>query len=217
MADATETDNARALAALLEHIEQERTRRREALLDAARREAREIEAAARGEANRRVREVVAGERARREEQLRQARAAAAAQLRERRQARLCQQLEAARERLGQELEARWHEPRARRRWIHMALQQALQHLTPGSWLVHYPPGLDPAELERARRVLARARPQVRLECAADPELAAGLRVTQGNAELDTDLATLLRSHARVEGLLRAALPGQPDAPGRETP
>ncbi|HYW93053.1 MAG TPA: hypothetical protein VFA95_11455 [Gammaproteobacteria bacterium] len=217
MPDSAPIDNARALDALLAHIERERARRREALLDAARREARALEAAARGEANRRVRQVVARERARRDERLQRARAEAAAQRRERRQVQLRHRLDEARARLGPALEDRWRDSRARRRWIHLALQEALWHLTPGTWRVQYPPGLDSAELERARRVLARVRPDVRLACAADPALAAGLRITQGAAQLDTGIAALLRSRARVEGLLRAALSGQLDASRRDAP
>jgi len=217
MPDSTQTDNAGALEALLGHIERERVRRRDALLEAGRREAREIEAAARREANRRVREVVARERLRREEQLQQARAEAAAQLRDRKQALLRHRLDEAGTRLGPALEQRWRDRRGRRRWIHMALQEALSHLTPGTWQVHHPPGLDATELDRAQRVLERVRPQVRLEAAADPELAAGLRITQGAAQLDTGIAALLRSRARVDGLLRAALPDAPEPAGRDEP
>jgi len=179
--------------ALLALVDGYREGRRAELLGKAREEARATLLEASRQARRRVHDAIVAERAR----CAAAVSAAEAQLRTRRrlahQAREAAMVAAGWERLRSALAARWADPAGRRRWAEASLERAGEVLPRGAWEVRHGPGWPEAE----RQALAGPG----LTFAAEPAIAAGLRVRAGHNVLDATLEGLLADRKAIEGRL----------------
>jgi hypothetical protein len=193
-------------AALLALVEDDRRRQCDALRDAAEAQAAALRAQAHAQARARVNEALSAARERRDAAL--AAAEARRQTRERllRQGRASAALGAAWAALPGELERRWREPAARSAWLTDALARAARELDGdgAAWRIRHAEGLPAAELDTAIRSAP-----VRVECAADPSLRAGLRIAREGNVLDATLDGLLGDRAAVAGAILRRLEDAP--------
>lgn len=204
-----ETDNERALTALLAYIDRERQRRRTAILEAAEQEARALVRSGRRESRRRVHEVVEHQRRERHSRLRSADATEQARIREREHAIVRERLDRAWRSLGEQLERRWRKADDRRQWLQALLQSAARHLPGGDWQLEHAGECGTRELERALKALREQRTDVQIHCASVEDMSPGLRIRAGSATLDATRAALMGRRAHVEGLLLGALGARP--------
>ena len=188
--------------ALLDLVEQYRSRRCAELLDPARAEARETVRAAIVDARRRVSTAIAEERKRLDAEVGAVEAALATDRRLSAQRHAVQLLAAAWSDLRMRLLARWQAPTTRARWTETYLQRALQAVPLGKdgWSIEHH-GAWTGE-ERAHQ-LAWLREQgvSALKVVEDPAITAGFRVVGGHNVLDATLDGLLADRAQIEGRL----------------
>jgi uncharacterized protein YecE (DUF72 family) len=188
--------------ALLDLVEQYRSRRCTELLDPARAEARETIRAAIAEARRRVSTAIAEERKRRDAEVGAVEAALATDRRLSAQRHAVQLLAVAWSDLRTRLLARWQSPATRRRWTETYLKRALQAVPrgPDGWTIEHHNAWNGEELERGLAWL-REQGVNSLKVVEDPAIAAGFRVVGGHNVLDATLDGLLADRAQIEGRL----------------
>ena len=103
--------------------------------------------------------------------------------------------------LRQALMDRWQAPETRQRWVALALSDAQHRLPLGDWLVRHPRCWPEEEWATTARELG-ARSETLRFC-ADDDVAAGLIISSGGAELDMSQDGLLRDRARLEARMIA--------------
>jgi len=187
--------------ALLDLVEQYRTRRSAELLEPAMAEARATRRAARAESRRRVTTAIAEERKRMALEVGTVEAALATDRRLASQRHAVQLLTDAWRDLRARLRMRWDDESSRARWTERHLKRALQAVPPtAGWLVQFHRAWTEPERVRAQQWLdAHGGPAVRFE--EDASIEAGFRIVGGHNVLDATLEGLLADRAQLQGRL----------------
>lgn len=211
MTDETIHDGGKAVRRLLEYLEDQRTRRCEEILARADAEAEELRRGARHRALELVREAVRRERSRRAARLREEEARIDARFRRERFRRERNGLKRARKRIAAVLVRRWQgDADARREWVRLTCEYAVDYLPDGEWRVTHPPDWDPEEARPLMKLLQRVRSNVKV--AFDPgEQDSGLLVFCGSASVDSRPGGLMADRRRLDGLLLRAMEKAGDA------
>lgn len=116
--------------------------------------------------------------------------------------------------LRQALQSRWEAPDSRQRWVTLAFAEAQHRLPAGGWLVRHPRSWPEADRTAIERQLEAQGEPARFF--ADDDIAAGVIIVAGGAELDMTLDGLLRDRARLEARI-IALSKKAGAPGAAPP
>jgi hypothetical protein len=187
--------------ALLDLVEQYKTRRCAELLEPAQAEARATIRAALAEARRRVSTAIAEERKRRALEVGAVEAALATDRRLAAQRHAVQLLAGAWLDLRARLIARWTAAPTRARWIDAHLRRALQAVPPtAGWRIEHHPLWGAAERAREHERLREGGvTEVRFVEATD--IAAGFRIVGGHNVLDATIDGLLADRTQLEGRL----------------
>jgi hypothetical protein len=188
----------RAMQALLDLVESDRSRLCDQILGEAHERARGLRADANAGARARMRQVFEEQRARRDQRLAAAEARLATERRLHEQQRLAAWLRLASEQLPNVLQALWQQDEARATWARAVLAAARLRMPPGPWRIAH--AADWPEDER-KRVLHIAAPEATLCCEADPHIMAGLKVVRGGIVLDGTLEGLLADRSDFEARL----------------
>jgi hypothetical protein len=199
MTAAAAPDVSRPMQALLDLVEADRARQCAELLGEARARAAAVHEQAHREARERMRQAFAEQRQRRADQLAAAQARLATHRRLHEQQRTAALLALARQRLPLELQSLWQGAETRRAWVAGTLAAARQRLPMGAWRVVHAADWSVAECAPAADELARA--GTTLVFAADPDIAAGLKVMAAGNVIDGTLAGLLAGRADFESRL----------------
>lgn len=113
-------------------------------------------------------------------------------------------LRAAWKRLEAELLRRWRTPELRKAWMEGAVQQGLQQLGPGEWLVTCPASWSESEQQDLKESLSGRLDQApRIE--PDAEVQGGLRIASAGISLDATIQGLLADRTSLEARLLALL------------
>ena len=192
------------LAALLRYIDGVRERALAGIRDKAAADAQALMRAARTRAGEQVRQALGEVRQDAEARIGLARAQSQARVRQARQALTSAALLRTWAAIEGALAERWGKGAARKAWVGHALEQAQRHLPGGTWRLSHPAAWKPDECFMLFEALRASRPDVALSFES-ADLAAGVRVTCGQAQLDMTAAGLLRDRPRIEGLWLAQL------------
>jgi hypothetical protein len=183
-------------AALLALVEADRTKRCTAILDEARARATALTRAARAEARARMREAFREERARHDERVAAARAGLQTRKRLAEQQRANAILAAGWTALHAELARRWADPASRQAWTASALEAARRVLPGSGWRIAHPADWPAAECGAYGAAVGRALGAAPA-LAADPSVAAGLRISALGNVVDSTLAGLTADRAAI--------------------
>lgn len=189
------------LEALLDLVEDFRSRSCREIEEQARARAEETVARARQEARVRMHAAVEHERARAQETLASTRARLLTQRRHGRQAldkRLAAQ---AWTELRPALARRWRNADQRRAWVEALVRRADELLPGSTWRVEHPPGWDAEEMSRLDSRESASGCGRSLTFVADPEIEAGLRIRVDGTCLDGTTQGLLADRPAVEAEL----------------
>lgn len=182
-----------ALAALMAYVAQVRDRKLGEIRAAAAAECEKLVGSARARARAQIRQALREARADADARIALARAAMQSRLRRQRQALTLAALAGVQQRVGAAVGARWADRATRRAWVTMALAEAARSLPAGAWTGRHAPDMG--------ALPATTLPDgVTLELRPDADIAAGLRIRCGDAELDATPAGLLREPQRVAAL-----------------
>jgi hypothetical protein len=152
---------------------------------------------------------IIAERSRAQSLIQAAEAERATRVRRRSEQRDAALMSAAWPLLRQALQDRWDAPDSRQRWVALAFSEAQHRLPHGGWVVRHPRSWPEAErAATARQLEAEGEPP---RFRGDDDIAAGVIITAGGAELDMSLDGLLRDRARLEARI-IALSKQAGAP-----
>lgn len=181
-----------ALAALMAYVGQVRDRKLSEIQAAAAAECAARVDAARARAREQIRQALREVRADADGRVALARAAMQSRLRRARQALTLRALADVQARVEAAVRARWGDPQGRRAWVAMAFAEAARSLPPGTWSVAHGLAADLSGVVLPQGVTLAAR--------AEPEIAAGLRIACGDAQVDATPEGLLRQPERVAAL-----------------
>lgn len=190
--------------ALLQEIERQTLDETRAVAESAGREAQAIVAQAYAEASRRMHDTVAELRRERAGRLARARAKLETEARIRDQQRAMQAIRQAWPLVVEALDARWTDPAPRRIWVESVARQARERLRTATWRVEHPADWSAADEQHFREVVAK---KIEIAFAADVSIAAGLRISAGEATLDATPQGLLNDCAGITALLLAEIAG----------
>ena len=116
--------------------------------------------------------------------------------------------------LREALQGRWEAPDSRQRWVTLAFAEAQRRLPTGGWQVRHAASWPEADrAATARQLEARGEPA---RFCADADIAAGVIIVAGGAELDMSLDGLLRDRSRLEARI-IALSKQAETRGAAPP
>jgi hypothetical protein len=174
--------------ALLDLVEEDRTRRCAEILGRARGQAAAIVAQARAEAAARVRAAFAEERHRLASRMTEAQARLATHRRLRKQHVAAQFVAKAQDALPKALCERWQRAQARSAWVARAVAEARAALPEGRWRITHAAGLTDEDKSAVR---ADAQFEV------DAGMRAGLRIAAGGNVVDGSLAGLLADRVEI--------------------
>jgi hypothetical protein len=183
-------------AALLALVEADRAKRCDAILDEARARAATLTRAAHAEARARMREAFQEERTRRDERVAAARADLQTRKRLAEQQRAKAILAAGWTALSDELVRRWSEPASRRAWVEGAIASARGVLPGSGWRIAHPVDWPAPERDACAAEVERALGAAPV-FAADPAIAAGLRIAALGNVVDSTLAGLTADRAAI--------------------
>jgi hypothetical protein len=195
-------------AALLQEIQQQAGDECKALVAAAERQARALVAQAYAAARRRVHDAVGELRREGARRLARAKAQIETQARRRAQQRAVDVIKRAWPLLADALIARWRAPAARVAWADGVARCARDRLRTGTWTIEHPAGWSADEQRNFRVSLGVGGDAVTF--AADPNIAAGIRIRAAEATLDATLQGLLVDRAAVSALLLAEIASTDD-------
>jgi hypothetical protein len=198
--------------ALLDLVEDDRSRQVAAILDEARGRAAALRAQAHADARRRMREAFAEQRLLQRERLAAAQARLATERRLHQQQRTAALLQRAWQRLPDELLQRWRDPACRAAWVATVLDAAAAHMPHGPWRIVHAPDWPVAEQQAlCQRLTATSRAAPAFE--PDARVRAGLKVAAAGNLIDGSLDGLLAERDQIE----SALLRQLEAAGAATP
>jgi len=189
-------------AALLELVEQYRTRRFAELLEPAQAEARQVVRAAIADARRRVHTAIVEERKRYATEVSAVEAALATDRRLFQQRHAVQLLGTAWHELRARLVARWDAAPTRAQWVSAYLRRALRSVpsASGGWRIQTHPAWNDGEQAHWVEQL-RIDGVTAVQFEPDAAISAGFRVVSGNNMLDATIEGLLADRAQIEGRL----------------
>ena len=189
-----------AAAALLQLIADNREAKCRALRERAASEVRAILKQAHAGAREQV--LAALEEARKRDSEQRARAEAQRRRRERlaREQNLKARLNEGARRVKELLARWWQDPAERWTWAERGALRAVEVLPTGRWEIAHPGEWPKAERERLRQLLLE-RGVVMADFVPDPAIAAGVRLSSGNAVFDATLGGLLADRTAVEARL----------------
>jgi hypothetical protein len=146
-------------------------------------------------------ERIIAERSRAQSLIQAAEAERATRARRRSEQRDAALVDAAWPLLREALQGRWEASDSRRRWVALAFTEAQRRLPHGDWLVRHPASWPEADRAATAGQLGAQGASTRFR--ADDDIAAGLIIIAGGAELDMSLNGLLRDRARLEARMIA--------------
>jgi len=185
------------VAALVQHITDDREQRCGQIRAAAEAQVREIARSGRAEARASVHKAVSQERARVAQGLREAQARAELEASRRAQLRTRSLLEQMWTQIGAALESRWNDLQHRRSWIAAALRQAELLLSGPAWSIEHGAGWSSEERARLEELAGKGGART-IEWRRDPALRGGLRIRCAGAALDATVDGLLARRADIE-------------------
>ena len=198
--------------ALLDLVEDDRSRQVAAILDEARGRAAALRAQAHADARRRMREAFAEQRLLQRERLAAAQARLATERRLHQQQRTAALLQRAWQRLPDELLQRWRDPACRAAWVATVLDAAAARMPHGPWRIVHAPDWPVAEQQAlCQRLTAASQAAPAFE--PDARVRAGLKVAAAGNLIDGSLDGLLAERDQIE----SALLRQLEAAGAATP
>lgn len=187
---------------LLQRLKDDAEQRCNRLRTTASSQEREILRAARAQARAEVHNAIVEERSRTEQRLRQTEARLDLDDRQRAQREIRAGLERMWSEIPSALEDRWRDPERRREWIEAALAAAGVLLGGRAWRITHGSGWPEAD-SRVLEDLARSAGCGSLECASDPAIRAGLRITAPGVCFDATVAGLTSRRAAIESAFLA--------------
>lgn len=189
---------------LLQVINDYRERLCKERLEKAQTQATDLLAEARRSARNRVHKAAEQERAHACQQVAATQAQLQTQHRQREQSITLELLERGSKRLSEALQRRWVDPQARRWWIKGTLTQACAALPATPWHIEHPADLDTTELNAWIDEITTCSGQAPI-MAADPSIAAGLRICYEGACVDATVDGLLADREWVASHLLALI------------
>lgn len=189
---------------LLDVVSENRDKRCTASLERARRQADQTIKHAYHEARQQMHKHVLETRHTVQQQLKSAQARSQTRLRLHKQRADGLLLQRAWEPLREQMKERWRDTETRKLWVDSLIRQAMETLISSPWLIEHPADWPVTEQTGLRERLS-ASVSVEPVFSAEQRIQAGLRICAGQACVDGTLEGLLRSQARIEGMLLAKL------------